>query len=340
MSVQKVLKTRRRAQIRLRTSNKLMGPYNGWCRQLSMRRIVGAGLAVGYLLGVSSCSNGSSVLLPAKSQQQVLLVPIIDAGWAGWCMATQSEGGCASGRTRLPIVAETWEASSPPTVTMGYALTTSRVLSVSINGGSHIPTYADKALPGGLRAVAVRVPGLNPERERLPRFTPLNAKGDRILQPPGRGSEIRGETLAREVPIRNVKDPAHPMSDACRISSGDLPGLMAQGSSVITKIMAYSGLIGQGYISCASSSYSLSGWSLVACVLLDAAHPGSTPPPLPAMTPLQGHPGIFEAPGPEGSTPERMLFARRVRGAWLVVARAKREQRLMLLEHLRATAHL
>jgi hypothetical protein len=53
---------------------------------------------------------------------------------------------------------------------------------------------------------------------------------------------------------------------------------------------------------------------LTAAVLLNAADPGATPPPLPGMKPLQGHPGLFEAPGPSGE-----MAARRIPGAWLVV---------------------
>jgi hypothetical protein len=73
-------------------------------------------------------------------------------------------------------------------------------------------------------------------------------------------------------------------------------------------------------------------------VLLDVSHPGSTPPSLPGMQPLAGHPGIFEAPGAEG---ERA--ARRIPGAWLVVEEEDRiglRVPVELLEHLRATIHL
>jgi hypothetical protein len=49
-------------------------------------------------------------------------------------------------------------------------------------------------------------------------------------------------------------------------------------------------------------------------VLLNASHPGATPPPLPGMKPLAEHRGIFYAPGCEGET-----AALRIPGAWLVV---------------------
>jgi hypothetical protein len=77
---------------------------------------------------------------------------------------------------------------------------------------------------------------------------------------------------------------------------------------------------------------------LRAAVLLDALQLGITPPPLPDMRPIAGHPGIFAAPGSQGET-----VARRIRGAWLVVEEQDGiglRVPVELLEHLRATIHL
>jgi hypothetical protein len=71
-------------------------------------------------------------------------------------------------------------------------------------------------------------------------------------------------------------------------------------------------------------------------MLLDAAHPGVTPAPLPGMQPLVGHSGVFIGPGPESGE-----LARRIPGAWLVVADGEDlAQRLVLLEHLQAKVNL
>jgi hypothetical protein len=304
------------------------------CALIIRRIIVAAPLLTSGLVALS-CSGIAGGNSRVVKHQEILLVPPMNAGSAGWCMAIPPEGGCAAGRSRPPIVAESWTSGGPPTVTMGYALTTSQVLSVSISGGSSIPTRAEAALPDGLRAVVIEVRGLNPEHEQLPHFTPLNAQGERMLQSSGRGSEIRGRGLASEVPVRNVDNPARPSSGACRISQEHLVGLKSEAGSVITVVKSQVGLIGQGFLSCASTSYKLDGWPLLACVLLDAGHPGADPPPLPNMKPLAGHPGIFEAPGPEGE-----FVARRVNGAWLGVARAELGQRVTLLEHLHATVRL
>jgi len=91
-------------------------------------------------------------------------------------------------------------------------------------------------------------------------------------------------------------------------------------------------------MSCVDITYFYLGeHALTAAVLLNASHPGATPPLLPGMEPLAGHPGIFKAPDAQE------MAARRIPGAWLVV-----EENdgiglgvpLELLEHLRATVHL
>jgi hypothetical protein len=67
-------------------------------------------------------------------------------------------------------------------------------------------------------------------------------------------------------------------------------------------------------MSCVDITYFYLGeHALTAAVLLNASHPGTTPPSLPDMKPLAGHPGIFEAPD------SQEMAARRIPGAWLVV---------------------
>jgi hypothetical protein len=302
-------------------------------RHEAIRHLTGLA-GIGVCLVVASCSAGSGGPRAAKGSA-VLLVPEVNAGVVGWCLSTPPGSGCARGRSRPPVIAETW-SSRASTVTFGYALTAGVVRSVSVDGGGPIATQPQDALPDSLRSVAVEIPGLDPERERLPRFTPRNAAGEIIGQSPGRGAEFSSGSISTEVHIRNIGDPAWPRSGACRIVSKGLVDVTAHAGSVISAVRAYSGLIGEGYISCASTSYTAYGWPLLACVLLDASHPGAAPRPLPEMKPLRGHEGVFYAPGPEGAGLERGLVARRIPGGWLVVSRAKLEQRVKLLEHLHA----
>jgi hypothetical protein len=69
--------------------------------------------------------------------------------------------------------------------------------------------------------------------------------------------------------------------------------------------------------------------------VLNAAHPGARPEQLHDFKPMPGHPGAFEAAGWTG------LVARRIPGAWIVVEGGSGlQQRLTVLEHLRASIHL
>jgi hypothetical protein len=291
--------------------------------------------AVGLASCASAVGDGSSV----AKKDDILLVPPVEAGFVGWCMATGpgDVGGCAQGISRPPIVAETWTSSGPPNVTLGYALTSAQVFSVSV-AGSSIPTYANRALPDGLRAAAIELSGLNPEKQALPRFIPLNRKGEAIPLSTGdlRGTPTIPGNLAVLAPTHALTNPVHPTSGVCRIAVRRIAGLRVGGATVITAAKSYTGLIGQGFMSCAVTSYNLDGWPIRAMMLLSAAHPGTAPPALPTMTALSGHPDIFQAPGPQGT-----LLAWRVPGAWITVSKGKSlAQRETLLEHLRATIHL
>ncbi len=99
---------------------------------------------------------------------------------------------------------------------------------------------------------------------------------------------------------------------------------------MVTELRAYTGLIGEAFMTCAKTEYLLNNWPISASVLMDAARPGRAPASLPAMRAVAGHGGTFNAPGEEGPQ-----VARRVRGAWLVVSNGEdQNQRLTLLAHL------
>lgn len=198
-----------------------------------------------------------------------------------------------------------------------YALTTSRVRAVSFDGGAPIPTSTNATLPDGLRSVAVEIrdqEGRAPPNIQgvCPRVTPLNAKLEPIRH---RGKP--GTPLDFKLPgTLHWERPKRPAHGACQLRATHLPPeTSARWGSVATLIRPYRGLIGRALLSCVDIDYFyLEEHALDSAVLLDAAHPGATPPPLPGMKPLPGHPGIFQAPGSEG---ERV--ARRIPGVWLVV---------------------
>jgi hypothetical protein len=146
-----------------------------------------------------------------------------------------------------------------------------------------------------------------------------------------------GVPFSVRLPSQQWREPARPSSGVCQLTSTRLPReTVTYEGTVATRIRPFQELLGQAFISCAETIYVYSKeHDLPSAVLLDASHPGATPPPLPGMQPLVDHPGIFEAP------PDR--FARRIRGAWLVVEEEDDigpSVPVALLEHLRATVHL
>lgn len=322
-----------------------------------MRRILLRGTAI---LGVGTCmlavvSCSQSTGRPARSvgrdigtlvvrHEQVLLLPSITGCEGGWCV-TLYPGVCPTAnpvRTfHDPIVAESWSGHGfPEVVDEGFVLTTSKVAAVSVDSGRASPTHAESVLPDNLRAAVVElrggpyrhVPGFNVNVRSVPlgslSFTPLNSKGEPIPQ-----ATEQNPPLAFSLPGRGWSRPASPPQGVCEIHAMHLGELVAQAGFVLTNVQPHTGLIGQPFVSCASSSYSFEGWQLVASVLLDAAHPGSIPASLPGMQPLAGHSGFFQAPVAEGEA-----VVRRIPGAWLVVARGSgNAQRLLVLEHLHAT---
>jgi hypothetical protein len=281
-------------------------------------------------------SRGAAV----KGDEAVLLVPGLAAGEAGWCVLTRretSEGsGCGAAVAGSPIVAQKIHTRSPPREAWGIVVTTSAVASVSVGSSAPLATAAERGLPVGLRAVVWRWPGETASSSGFPpQITPLNAHGEAIPQTVQRGPSLRpgSNRLLVELPSTNLRDLANPLSGPCTITAARLAGLTAGGASVVHALAGYRGLIGEAFLACASTEYTLDNWPISASVLVDAANPGRNPPGLPAMKHIPGQAGTFEAPGEEGPQ-----VARRVRGGWLVVSNGDgQHQRLALLDHLRAT---
>jgi hypothetical protein len=304
---------------------------------------------------LSACSGASDPARPPRHHSgetqlvdnaEVLLVPTLLGGTAGWCEAVVGKelGGCAR-VLATPIVSEGCgpHEYSPHTIE-AYVLTTSRVAAVSIEGGTRIPTRAESALPDGLRAAFVEIHSKSVlgRRRHCPRFTALDARGHVIQRSP-----MIGAPLAIALPSRlSWRRPMRPPSGACTISTTHLPGASPRWGSVATRIRSYPELIGRPLLTCIDVEYDVvvpegGETDLTAAVLLDARQPGARPALLPSMTPLLGHEGIFKAPCSGGE-----LVARRIPGAWLVVEEngeegtSDIEQSLRLLEHLHATIRL
>ena len=271
---------------------------------------------------ISGCSHSADhspyISRPVPSGH-VLLVPELQGGWAGWSMVTGygtvTEGYGQLRKTSMgPIAAEGSCEQDAMRVRL-YALTTGEVAAVSVAGGTPIPTTTNSTLPDGFREAMVEVRRHNGEpnsRVSCPHMVPLDAH-DRPIERRGRPGMPQAFILPG---TRLWEAPARPPTGVCGFTAARLfPEMAAESGYVATLIKPYRGLLGKALLSCASVVYVYhKEHSLTAAVLLNASHPGTTPPPLPAMKPLAGHAGIFEAPGSEGE-----LVARRVPGAWLVV---------------------
>jgi hypothetical protein len=332
-------------------------------------RFVGVAAALACAMVVSSCSSASETSSGASMRHTVVsrlisgvrvgLTPTLDGGYAGWCIATTRAyrsrrghgggvggGGCTGARPSTgPIFVETCGQSYTGKNFLNdkvdvVVLTRGEVAAVTVAGGTPIPTESNSTLPGGLRAAAIELPGYRivpksfpvgyPWRP-CPRVTPLDASGkpiDRQGRP--------GIPLSIGLPRRSWYPPARPPRGVCQITATRLPReTVPIEGTVATRVRPFPELLGRAFIACADTVYFYQdNHDIPAAVLLDAANPGATPPGLPGMKPLAGHPSVFTGP------PDK--FARRIPGAWLVVLgedNIGQSVPLELLEHLRATVH-
>jgi hypothetical protein len=310
-------------------------------------RSVAVFAATALLLMASSCSqtiradsrrlgNGSIGTLVVRDTR-VLLLPPGGGGEGGWCMTTAPDEcpSLYSRPVRYPIVAETWGGYGSPPVDEGVVLTTSEAAAVSVNGSQAIPTRAESVLPDGLRAVVVELRGHNLFEDVRPRFTALDSRGDPVPQATAPHAQLRFL-----LPSQTWKHPASAPRGICGLQATPLAGLVVGGGSVMTEVRPHREVFGREFVSCANTAYLFKNWPIVAGILMDASHSGTTPASLPAMQPLQGHPGILQGPGP-GPGVEGETIARRIPRAWLFVAEGEGlQQRLTLLQHLQATVRL
>jgi hypothetical protein len=252
---------------------------------------------------------------------------------------TRSSRACPTPSTSTgPIFAESCDGGYREKLAIVFVLTQGEVASVSIAGGARIPTTTNSTLRAGLRAAFLELPEYTPRLaffRHCPAVTAYEASGKTIQTPAKRGSQ-----LSVRLPRKTWAHPQHPPRSVCELTATKLRrGTVAWEGFVAAKLRPVPGLLGQAFISCASTVYIHSQRHYItAAILLDASHPGATPAPLPGMKPLPQHPGIFEAPSSEGQ-----IVARRVPGAWLLATEETPRGLAVpveLLENLRATIHL
>ncbi len=322
-------------------------------------RTTGLMLAVFGVLVAVACFVGFGAVASPEPQEAyawrttpgggVSLAPVLDAGEAGWCMQTvtrivtansiRSRRACPAPPTSTgPIFAEECD-DSPEEGMFVFLLTTGDVASVSIAGGTHVTTTTNATLPGGLRAASLQAPEY-PFKPRFsmhcPEVTPFDANGEAIPT-----QSKPGIPLASRLPHATWAHPQRQPHGVCRLNATRLRlGTVAWEGAVATTITPLHRLLGRALVSCADTVYiHRVGEYVSAAVLLDASHPGATPPLLPGMKPLAEHPGIFEA-----STSMGPVLARRIPGAWVLATTDEvpgdPAMPTEILDHIQVTIHL
>jgi hypothetical protein len=304
-------------------------------------------VAVWALLGGGGSAHGAESptqtglggRVHAAGHYAIRLSPSLDGGSYGWCVAVEEPPGSAAGwggcaTTPIASTPLAYRISSGGAKSRKWsvvALVDPQVAALLVNGHERVRTLALPGLPYGLRAAQIVFPvrvGRTAHGRptfvapREPTLVALNAQGHRLGGALGSGSGASVQ-LAGHGP--------------CALSAAGLSGLTPEWSHIASAIAPFPGaIVGRAFFSCIDTEYDLHGSPLDAAILLDAAHPGVAPAPIPGLVPVNAHAGYFNGPGDFKGE----LTAVRRGNAWLVVAGGRGlAQRIEVLGHLRAGVH-
>jgi hypothetical protein len=320
-------------------------------QRIALLRHLSAIVKLGGLVKSSLIDGSRSAVAPVIAPQPVAphialsLAPALEAGVLGWqLIENEGAGGlttsCCTVLTEpAQVVTAAADIRARPWST-AVVLTAPDVAAVSFEGRTPVPTKAD-GLPYGMRAVVAEIKHDNASP------VAFDAHGQRIT---ARALEDLPERREFEGPYSGHRwtAPTAPPTGPCELTASALTGLKTVGGDVVLQVKGYPVLDSRALQSCADTYYQWEGATLVAAILLDAEHPGTSPMPLPGMTAIPGASNVFRAPaGPVehggGATPGQSdtLIGKRLPGAWLVVdGGANVPQQRDLLEHLTASIHV
>jgi hypothetical protein len=337
----------------------------------------GTAAALGVLSGQPSGPptgklGGSTVDSGAATGYIVSVTPNLDGGAVGWCMTDHVffKGGSSSGLgcdgaplPGRPIIASDVGSSSSTnrsgvtaTTTNLVFLTTPQVAAVRISPTLTILTRADPQLPNHYR-IAIDIQQTITHGRTHPKLAhqpavALDRAGQRIglLTPPLSIPPHDAATYWQPGPTIGVRPQPtlhKPPAGACEIDTSALHGSDLVFGSVVQHVHGFPNLASKTYLSCATTQFSYDHKNVIAAILLDAQHPGSTPEPLPNATPVPQHPLTFNEPDAVTPADTRAPFpagpitARRVGNAWLIVqTNGTLAQRLAILDRLAACTRL
>jgi hypothetical protein len=228
------------------------------------------------------------------------LVPSLEPGRAGWCVTdatfgrvrvgagkTMPTGEGAASCSYAPAVGRPIFAGLPGAGPgLHFYLAAPDVAAVRVNRRLTILTRADPELPFGLRAAVFQA------RFDLP-FPDVVA-----LDRNGHAIPTASQVLPAAPQITWLAPRPQP-GGACSINVRAKSALHVYGGIAVRALIPPAGLDGRAFLSCVELELVDGPFSLEAALLLDAAHPGSPPAPLPGMRPVPGHPGWLDWPNPK-----------------------------------------
>jgi len=221
----------------------------------------------------------------------------------------------------------TWRGKTTVNI-RGALITSGEVAAISVNGGPPIPTVALEGLPVPAAIVVYEVVGATTVRRTPPsvKYTFLDATGAPLPRP----------VITPEPPIApgtwTWMGPSQSLQGVCTITASPFPGLVSTSGTVVTQLrhLAYEGEVDTV---CAATLYTYNGGEpLEAFMVVDAAHLGTRPGPLPGLVPLTGSTALVSRYAPDG------VAAAATNAGWLLVRGGRDQtQRLSLLSHLSGT---
>lgn len=312
-----------------------------WAAGAALAAIVAIGAAfargggdAGSTRGMSGRAGTAPPSRPHPLTPAARIAPALTGGSYGWSVMAGGGGSCCTTPTRGNPLTGVMTSD-----TAAGAETASFLAGPELGGvrfeGRRLPMRVVR-LQYGLRLVEVTVGhrrhgtrvsgGLWPEL----RLTALDHSGGVIPRP----RFYDGPALESRWWKRGSRVPEGP----CRLRAEGLPGLQPQWGHVARTIQPFGApIVGRAFFSCVDTEFYLHRWPIDAAILLDAAHPGRTPGPLPEMSPVAGAAGYFQEPAMWNGP----ITARREERWWLLVAGGSGEaQRLEVLRHLTARVRL
>jgi hypothetical protein len=224
------------------------------------------------------------------------------------------------------------ERNSPITTTI--AVTIPEVASIEVNGKRRVVPVALPGLPYGLRAARIVTStkeALTPAMKRDVHregtvLVAFNAQRQRIP---------RGRIFAthRQARVVSWRSPSRPAGGSCQLAVKGMPALLARAGKVASEIRPFPGtLVGQAFLPCVETDYSLHGEPIRALVMLNAGDPSAPAGELPNFRRVPRAPGFYV---------QGALTATRDGSFWLMVGQgASRAQDIEVLRHLTATVRL